>query len=1163
MESKEESIQAVEQLDAQIAELYRQGRYEESIPLAQRALEIAENALGTEHPRTAVALNNLALLYCETGAYAKAEPLYQRALAINEKAPGPDHSQTAISLNNLALLYHATGAYTKAEPLFERSLAIREKALGPEHPDTAASLNSLAELYRATGAYAKAEPLHQRALAINEKALGPEHPGTANSLNNLAGLYDAAGAYAKAEPLYQRALAINEKALGPEHPGTAISLGNLAGLYHTTGAYAKAEPLYQRALAINEKALGPEHPDTANSLNNLAGLYDTTGAYAKAEPLYQRALAVREKVLGPEHPDTAISLNNLAGLYDATGAYAKAEPLYQRALAINEKALGPEHPGTAISLDNLAGLYRATGAYAKAEPLYQRALAINEKALGPEHPGTAISLSGLAELYRATGAYAKAEPLHQRALAINEKALGPEHPNTAILLNNLAGLYDATGAYAKAEPLYQRALAINEKALGPEHPDTAISLNNLAGLYDATGAYAKAEPLYRRALAINEKALGPEHPDTATSLNNLAGLYRATGAYAKAEPLYQRALAINEKALGPEHPDTATSLNNLAGLYDARGAYAEAVALYERAQVIEETNTARFLLSGSEARKQVYLQQRIGSASATVSLSITNPTARGKALGLRSVLQYKGRVLDAMSDTAARLRRSAAPENRALFDQLSDVAQEFSTLTFRGSGKLSLEAYRQRLDGLAGEQERLQTELSSRSAALRQAITPITLESVCQALPADTVLVEWFRYHPFDPKAQGSARWSTPRYMAYLLMRAGEPVAIDLGEAQPIDDLVKVVTALSDPASTDYKEVAERLSEKLIQPLVPYFAQSERLSLSPDGALNLVPFAALVDEHGEYLVQRFELTYLTSGRDLLRMADERHPPGAAVVVADPNYGQPPSGGPPVDTNLEPKRSADLDRGGVVFAPLPGTAAEAAALQVLLKLDPENMLTGDRATEARLRELHGPRILHMATHGFFLNDLQVRVALRGIGFGTETLPLSLGENPLLRSGLALAGANARRSGAVDDGILTAAEAAQLDLLGTQLVVLSACETGMGTVQPGEGVYGLRRALLLAGAQTQIVSLWKVDDAATQELMVDYYQRVLKGEGRSEALRAAQKAMIVNPSRQHPCYWAAFILVGDWRPLPGGPYQNRKLTPSCRWWSYFFKRPGAAH
>jgi CHAT domain-containing protein/Tfp pilus assembly protein PilF len=1029
------------------------------------------------------------------------------------------------------------GRYEEAIPLAQRALALSEKTLGPEHPDTATSLIILGGLYETTGAYAKAEPLFERAVALYEKALGPEHPDTATSLIILASLHTATGAYAKAVPLFERAVAIREKALGPEHAATATALNDLAKLYQLTGAYAKVEPLLQRALAIREKALGPEHPDTATTLNDLATLYQDTGAYAKAEGLFQRVLAIREKALGTDHPDTASALNNLGGLYRVTGDYAKAEALLQRALVIDEKALGPDHPDTAPVLLNLAGLYYATGAYAKAEPFCQRALGIFEKARGPEHPATATALNYLAELYRVSGAYAKAKPLYERALAIREKALGPEHPDTASTLNNLAVLYRATGAYAKAEPLYLRALAIRERVLGPEHPDIAESLNNLAELYQITGAYAKAESLYERALAIFEKARGPEHPATALQLANLAVLDYATGAYAKAESLLERALAIREKSLGPEHPDTAESLDILASVYYATGAYAKAEPLFQRALVIAESNTARFLLSGSEARKRAYIQQSVENVSVHVAFSLAHSTASSTALGIISVLQYKGRVLDAMSDSVARLRRSVAPQDQALFDQLSGVEQEFSSLTFGGLGKLSSEAYRQRLNELVQQQEKLEAELSTRSAALRQTVTPITLEGVRQALPADTVLVEWFRFKPLDRQANERARWGAPRYVAYTLEHSRKPVAIDLGAARPIDDLVaEFRVALSDPANTYFKEVAEELYAKLIKPLQPYLAQNERLLLSPDGALNLLPFAALLDERGEYLAKHFEITYLTSGRDLLRMAPESPSRSRPMLVADPDYGPSASAEMPVDTRLPAARSNDLDRGGLVFTPLPGTTAEAKALQSLLKLDAQNVLTGDRATEASLRELHGPRILHVATHGFFLNDQEMAVAvLNPVGFSSETLSLPLGENPLLRSGLALAGANARHSGTTDDGILTAAEAAQLDLVGTQLVVLSACETGVGTVQTGEGVYGLRRALVLAGAQAQLDSLWKVADTATRELIVDYYQRLLKGEGRSGALRAAQKAMMANPARQHPYYWAAFISIGNWGPL----------------------------
>jgi CHAT domain-containing protein len=296
--------------------------------------------------------------------------------------------------------------------------------------------------------------------------------------------------------------------------------------------------------------------------------------------------------------------------------------------------------------------------------------------------------------------------------------------------------------------------------------------------------------------------------------------------------------------------------------------------------------------------------------------------------------------------------------------------------------------------------------------------------------------------------------------------------------------------------------------------------------------LNLVPFAALANEHGDYLAQRFELSYLTSGRDLLTLATAAPARASPVVMADPAYGASPKAGPAAIAS----RSPELDRSGMVFEPLSGTAEEAKALQGLLKLPAQAVLTGEQATEARLKGLHGPRILHVATHGFFLSDQEVAAtALRPVGSGAETAPLALAENPLLRSGLALAGANARRSGESDDGILTAAEAAQLDLRGTQLVVLSACETAVGQVQQGEGVYGLRRALVLAGAQAQLVSLWKVADAQTRDLMVDYYRRLLKGEGRSAALRAAQQAMIAKPATQHPYYWAAFVPIGNWSPL----------------------------
>ena len=299
------------ELNAQVNQLYQQGKFADAVPLAQESVRVAEATFGLVHPNVASSLNNLALLYDEQGHYADAEPLFKRALIIKEKAFGPDHPAVATLLNNLALLYKEQGRYADAEPLFKHALMIDEKALGPNHPDVATDLNNLAGLYDKQGRYAEAEPLYKRALAIKEEVLGPERPDVVASLNNLALLYKQQGRYAEAEPLYRRALAIREKTVGPDHPDVATSLNNLAFLYYKQGRYAEAEPLYKRALAIDEKMLGPDHRDVATDLSNLALVYKEQGRYADAEPLYKRALVIEEKTGGPS-PDAATSLKNFA-----------------------------------------------------------------------------------------------------------------------------------------------------------------------------------------------------------------------------------------------------------------------------------------------------------------------------------------------------------------------------------------------------------------------------------------------------------------------------------------------------------------------------------------------------------------------------------------------------------------------------------------------------------------------------------------------------------------------------------------------------------------------------------------------------------------------------------------------------------------------------------
>jgi tetratricopeptide (TPR) repeat protein len=1008
---------------------------------------------------------------------------------------------------------------------------------------------------KGAGKYDEALPFAERALEIRERLLGTEHPDVTESIDNLASIYTGRGEYDKTEPLYSRALAVREKALGNDHPDTADSLNSLSTVYFYQGKYKEAEPLLHRALDIWEKTLGKDHPETATCLNNLAELYLDQGKYVEAEPPLKRALDIREKALGKDHPDVAYSLNNLAKLYLSQGNHEEAEPLYKRALDIREKALGKDHPETATILNNLANLYRAQGKYVEAEPLYKRSLEITEKELGKDHPETAIGLNNLAFLYQGQGKYEEAESLYKRSLDINEKAMGKDHPITAGILNNMAKLYHYRGKYVEAEPLLNRALDIWEKELGKDHPNTAYSLHNLAELYASQGKYAEAEPLYSRALDIWEKRLGKEHPTTAICLNNLAKLYYYRGKYAEAESLFKRALDIREKALSNDHPDIVRSLDDLAVLYMAKGDLVQAVKLQSRANAASERNLAYNLVTGSERQKLAYLALLSAQTDRTISLhlrSAPDDSAPG-VLAATLILQRKGRALDATSQNLNALRSRFNAEDQALLDRLTETRSQIARLVLGGPQKMTIEQHLDRIKALEDKADKDETEISRRSSEFRAQYLPVTLEAVRAAIPPDSALIEFASYRPFNAKAiKGDEAYGQPRYVAYVLRREEKIEWKELGEARAIDTSIAALRkALRDPKSVGVKRLARTVDAKVFQPLRPLLGNVSRLLISPDGLLNLVPFAALADERGRYAVERYSISFLASGRDLLRLQVARENKGGPLVVAAPDFGRRSQ----VEAARLEKEGKDASDGEVneestrsainefFFPPLPHAEREGEALRALLP--DTTLLTKGQATKAALGQVRSPKLLHIATHSFFLEDQQLTLAgERGAQALTDDPGRALQrlersgvriESPLLRSGLALAGANEHKED--DNGILTALEVTGLNLWGTRLVALSACDTGVGEVKNGDGVHGLRRALVLAGAETQVMSLWAVSDKMTRELMVAYYGRLKQGQGRGEALRRVQLEILNKVKWRHPYYWASFIQSGEWANLEG--------------------------
>jgi len=1000
------------------------------------------------------------------------------------------------------------------------------------------------------------------------------------------------GQYEQAILVGTQAIALARQHLGEDHQDFATSLNNLAEVYHVRGDYVAAEMIFKRATEGYRSSLGDEHPLYAQTLSNLASLYDKMGMYRRALSLHQQALRIRRKVLGEDHPGVANSCDNLALLYFNMGNYSAAEPLYREALEIQRAASGEDHPFYAQILNNLATLYVETGDFAEAEPLFRRALEMRRALLPEDHPDLALTIYNLAELYRLTGSYAAAEPLLQRAHEIWSKVVGETHPLVARTLNSWGLLKRATGDYALAERLYQHALQIRRVVLGEEHPDFAQSVHNVGELYRFTGNYAAAEPLLRQAMEIYERFFGESNAFLAYYLDSLAILHHQVGAYDKAEPLYRRALRIRRTILGEEHPDVARSIHNLALVYAGTHREVEALKLMTEAIALEDQTIGQVFSIGSESRRMAYIKYIQYYADAFLSLTSEyfchSSTACHAALDL--VLRRKAIGAEALAVQRDAVLGGHYPKLATRLRHLTSLRAQIASKILSGPGSEGPETHQQLLAEWTSEKEDLEAEIVQQvpEMNLHQQLQTADRQAVAKTLPEESMLVEFVRFTSFDfgaVVANGGAFLKPARYLAFILQagQTGDARMVDLGEAEPVDRLIAAfrrsithegedrsvkeeATANGeyqsrerDPAvlRAEIRDYSQRLEETrglvpdyedldyetpdgedegirlraaVFDPLVPHLGRHTRLFMAPDGDLSRLSFEALPTSDGHHLIDEYQISYLSSGRDVLRLATDSavraEPP---LVAADPDFDL---GAANVST---PSRTAGFKR-------LSGTKKEGERIAEMLGVTP--LLRVD-PLEATVKSVRSPLILHIATHGFFRPNAPRDPNEEGHEVGTVSAPdggllgrLARVENPLLRSGLALVGANTWLKGGAlpedaEDGILMAEDVTGMDLLATELAVLSACQTGLGEVHSGEGVYGLRRAFVLAGAKTLVMSLWKVPDEQTRELMENFYRRLLRGEPRADALREAQLEMKKN--YPDPFYWGAFICQGNPRRL----------------------------
>ncbi len=878
------------------------------------------------------------------------------------------------------------------------------------------------------------------------------------------------------------------------------------------GKYLEALPLLERAVEIREKILGAENEGTAIVINRLGILHFSMGDIEKSEMFLKRANDIYEKLTIPNEIYLSDTLGNLAVIYKIKGDFIEAEKLLLRSLEIRERILGTNHNLVASSYNNLGILYRKRGENTKAEQMYRRALEIRERLFGTESIEVASVLVNISTLSYYKGDYENALVLDRRILEIREKILNPEDPQVAVALVNLGLIYIELRDFEKAEPLLKRALAIQEKSSGQESANLAAPLQNLAKLYAEKGEYEKAEQLLKRAVEISEKK--GSLPDFSLVLKAFGDLYTLKGDYAKAEMIYKRTLEIKEKTLGENHFEVGFTCDALARVYFLKGDAAQAIKFQERANLIHEKNIALNLSVGTEHQKLSYMRLMSENLNQTISLHVNlakeNNSARDNAA--TAILQRKGRVLDAMTDNLAVLRSRFNATDKILIDRLNDANAQLAELALNQPETKTLTEYQNQISTVRERKEKLENEISRRSEGFYEQAKTVTLTDIKKTLPADAALIEFVVYQPIDSKKQGKEIFGEPHYAAYVIRNEGEIGWAELGAVKDLDAAIdQFRAALRDVRRQDVKKIARALDEKIMSPLRPYFGDAKHLLISPDGNLSLIPFEALVDKKDQFAVENYSFTYLTGGRDLLRMNAKRENKNNPLVIANPLFGASET----IASVSRKRQSVTATRNltDTFFAPLGGTMQEARAIQTIFPNI--GFLSGVEATETALKQTNAPQILHLATHGFFLEDKKIG-------------------NPLFRSGLAFAGANSHKS-EKDDGVLTALEASGLNLWGTKLVVLSACDTGLGEVKNGEGVYGLRRAFVLAGTESLVMSLWSISDYVTRELMTNYYKNLKNGLGRGASLRQVQLEMLKKPNRQHPFFWASFIQSGDWTGL----------------------------
>ena len=1136
----EDMVGAFDALTLEAEASFESGHLQQGLVDQEGVVMFASDVIGPMHLLTADAQFRLFQKLLDAGVQPYAEAMIDAAYNIYAEQLGPTHPSTVQMLAQSHWVYLMKGDIETASDILDIAQMQMQAALPPGHAFNQLIAEDQIRILNQTGRSEGAAAAQQALCTILADAVSVWHPRHLACLDYLAIIEIDRGALTAAGEHLRLGIALATEAAGAGSERAVGMTLRQADVLRKIGNAGAAKTMLSKALKIIPAGSETQLRAKAyliDTLIDLAAFDEALAVVAEVEP--------RARQLWANNPKNLYALLGKRGdLLQRLGRYNDAEAAFLAVLEGMRALVGESDPMVIAFTNNLGNLYETMGLYDQAEPLMKRALALVEGVRGADGPETARQSNNLALLYESQGSFREAEPLYKKSILVLQGLFGEDHLETIAMKNNLAFLYFMMNQYDQAAPAFEDVLTRWTRTLGEDHPFRLKALNNLGRVQLKSGALVEAEQTLLLALTLRQAKLGDDHPDVIRSLIDLGGAYLYQDRLDEAMVMLKDALARAEAVLGEQHPYTFEALNGLSDVYVAQNRLTAGVELKRRGFLRRSAFLDRVLWVTGENAREGYMRLHRPEFMSYLQLLSEVGGPDSARLGLEASMHRKGLLLKITSEIQQIGRMTQNPALANLANELRVARESLAKLTLSGPTAETAGRHPEALYALEQAVNELQGDLGRASAQYRTSIAQISVEALEAEIDEGKALVDFQSY----------STEAGPHYVASVVARIDGELEYSLvtyDDAAEVDELIgEYRETIQDPAADeiDFIEVGQMAYEAIWEPIANVTEGIEYVYLIPDGLLNILPFAALVDFDDAYLVETVDFHFLTSGRDLLPSFLSLSE-GPYMIVAGPDYDAAEVADPKQYQQAAASRAAQGDtlRGagnglrGLNFLPLPGAQKEGEIIleQVDAQNEARSVFSQGAAEEQVISELTEiPEILHIATHGFFLKaDENLKKRLLKLQRGADLQVPPPGDNPLLRAGLAFAGINknAQFLGDIDtrnDGVLTALEVLDLKLSGTKLVVLSACETGLGEIHEGEGVYGLRRAFQEAGVSEVVNSLWEVSDAGTQALMTEFYQRILTGMPARQALRESQLALKESPLWGQPYIWSAFMMVGSY-------------------------------